>query len=142
MVSWCSIAYDALLEIDGFVFVQSMTFGSIQAGAIFNFVADISSAKGAGSDIIKLLDTDPKINVESSGGKQILEDQVHGKICFDNMHFHYPTIPGVHVLHGLSINVELGTFVALVGGSGSGKSTVYVQKSSIIVDLSLVAFNY
>jgi len=119
-----------------------MTFGSIQAGAIFNFVPDISSAKGAGSDIIKLLDTDPKINVESSGGKQILEDQVHGKICFDNMHFHYPTIPGVHVLHGLSINVELGTFVALVGGSGSARVQCMFKSLVLLVDLSLVAFNY
>jgi ATP-binding cassette, subfamily B (MDR/TAP), member 1 len=135
LVSWYGISYDALLEIDGFVFVQSTTFGSIQAGAIFNFVPDISSAKGAGSDIINLLDTNPKIDAESSGGKRIPEDQVHGKISFDNVHFRYPTRPGVRVLRGLSINVEPGTYAALVGGSGSGKSTVYVGYTKSLASL-------
>jgi ATP-binding cassette subfamily B (MDR/TAP) protein 1 len=84
----------------------------------------MSFAKGAGSDIINLLDAVPDIDAESPEGKQIPEDKVRGKISFRNVHFRYPTRPGVRVLRGLSIEVEPGTYVALVGGSGSGKSTV------------------
>jgi len=113
-------------------------FGSISAGNIFNFVPDISSAKSAGSDIIKLLDAVPRIDADSMEGKHIPEDEVRGEISFENVHFRYPTRPGVRVLRGLSIKVEPGTYIALVGGSGSGKSTVYVkicsQKPRITVD--------
>jgi ATP-binding cassette subfamily B (MDR/TAP) protein 1 len=107
--------------------IQCTMFGSISAGNIFNFVPDISSAKGAGSDIIKLLDTVPKIDADSIEGRQISEEKVRGRITFENVHFRYPTRPGVRVLRGFSINVEPGTYVALVGGSGSGKSTVCVR---------------
>ncbi|KIM82065.1 hypothetical protein PILCRDRAFT_483988 [Piloderma croceum F 1598] len=111
-------------SFDFFVGLMSTMFGAISAGNVFNFVPDISSAKSAGSDIIKLLDTVPKIDADSIEGRQISEEKVRGKITFENVHFRYPTRPGVRVLRGFSINVEPGTYVALVGGSGSGKSTV------------------
>ena len=39
------------------------------------------------------------------------------------MRFRYPTRPTVPVLHGLSVKVEPGKTLALVGSSGCGKST-------------------
>lgn len=42
----------------------------------------------------------------------------------NNIHFHYPSRPEVEVLKGLSINVQPGQTLALVGSSGCGKSTV------------------
>ena len=106
---------------------QSTVFGSIQAGNVFAFVPDISSAKGAGSDIIKLLDSTPEIDAESTDGKKLITEEVRGQIRLDDIHFRYPTRPGVRVLRGLSLNVIPGTYIALVGASGSGKSTVYVN---------------
>ena len=38
------------------------------------------------------------------------------------MHFSY--IPGKEILHGVTIKVEKGEMVALVGPTGSGKTTV------------------
>jgi len=38
--------------------------------------------------------------------------------------FHYPTRPDVEVLNDLSISIQPGQMVALVGSSGCGKSTV------------------
>jgi ATP-binding cassette subfamily B (MDR/TAP) protein 1 len=102
---------------------QSTTFGAIQAGNVFSFVPDISSAKGAGSDIIKLLDSRPEIDAESTEGKVLAEKAVQGHIRFENVHFRYPTRPGVRVLRDLSFEVQPGTYIALVGASGSGKST-------------------
>ena len=43
-------------------------------------------------------------------------------IVFDDVHFGY--VPGQPVLQGLSFRVEPGETVALIGASGSGKSTV------------------
>ena len=83
---------------------------------------DISSALGAASDIIQLLDVRPKVDAESTEGK--IPKNVKGHIRLEDVHFRYPTRPGVRVLRGLSINVEPGTYVALVGASGCGKSTV------------------
>lgn len=101
-------------------------FGAIQAGNVFAFVPDISLARGAASDLIHLFDARPDIDAESTEGK--IPQEVKGHICFEDVHFRYPTRPGVRVLRGLTISVDPGTYVALVGASGSGKSTVYAQR--------------
>ncbi|KAF4617465.1 hypothetical protein D9613_006094 [Agrocybe pediades] len=106
-----------------FVGLMSTTFGAIQAGNVFSFVPDISSAKGAGSDILKLLDSKPEIDAESTEGKTLDPATVKGHIRFENVHFRYPTRPGVRVLRDLNLEVQPGTYVAIVGASGSGKST-------------------
>jgi ATP-binding cassette subfamily B (MDR/TAP) protein 1 len=84
----------------------------------------MSAAKGAGSDIIKLLDSKAEIDAESTEGKVIDPETVKGHIKFEGVHFRYPTRPGVRILRDLSFEVEPGTYVALVGASGSGKSTM------------------
>jgi ATP-binding cassette subfamily B (MDR/TAP) protein 1 len=105
-------------------FLQSSVFGAIQAGSVFAYAPDISAAKGAGSDVINLLDCRPEIDAESKEGKKILIDKVRGQIRLENVHFRYPVRPGIKVLRGLSLDVKPGTYIALVGASGSGKSTV------------------
>ncbi|KAJ3989819.1 P-loop containing nucleoside triphosphate hydrolase protein [Lentinula detonsa] len=107
-----------------FVGLMSSTFGSIQAGNVFSFVPDMSSAKGAATDIIKLLDSIPEIDAESTEGKHIDPAQIRGQLRFENVHFRYPTRPGVRVLRDLNLQIEPGTYIALVGQSGCGKSTV------------------
>jgi ATP-binding cassette, subfamily B (MDR/TAP), member 1 len=129
----------ARIPVDAYMF-QSTVFGAIQAGNVFSFVPDMvsvsmdmlmaknlteapsqSSAQGAGSDIIKLLDSVPEIDAESTEGK--VPQDVKGQIRFEDIHFRYPTRPGVRVLRNLNLTVEPGTYVALVGASGCGKST-------------------
>ncbi|TFK26115.1 P-loop containing nucleoside triphosphate hydrolase protein [Coprinopsis marcescibilis] len=107
-----------------FVGLMSTTFGAVQAGNVFSFVPDVSTAKGAGSDIIKLLDSIPEVDAESEEGEKLANDTVKGHLKLDNIHFRYPTRPGVRVLRGMSVEIQPGTYVALVGASGSGKSTV------------------
>lgn len=107
-----------------FVGLTATTFGAIQAGNVFSFVPDVSSAKGAGSDIIKLLDSVPDIDAESEAGKKVDATAAKGHIKFEDIHFRYPTRPSVRVLRGFSFEVQPGTYIALVGASGCGKSTI------------------
>jgi ATP-binding cassette subfamily B (MDR/TAP) protein 1 len=85
-------------------------------------VPDISAAKGAATDIINLLDSKPAIDAESTEGK--VPKNVEGHVVLQDVHFRYPTRPQVRVLRGLDIEAKPGTYVALVGASGCGKSTV------------------
>jgi ATP-binding cassette, subfamily B (MDR/TAP), member 1 len=89
---------------------------------VFAFVPDISSARSAASDMLRLLDAQPEVDAESTEGK--IPQNVKGHIRLQDVHFRYPTRPGVRVLRGLDLSVEPGTYVALVGASGCGKSTV------------------
>ncbi|TFK28078.1 multidrug resistance protein 1 [Coprinopsis marcescibilis] len=127
LIFWFGSTLIATGEISTFQFfvgLMSTTFGAIQAGNVFSFVPDVSSAKGAGSDIIKLLDSIPEIDANSESGKKLDTALVKGHLRFENIHFRYPTRPGVRVLRDFSFEVQPGTYIALVGASGSGKSTV------------------
>lgn len=47
-----------------------------------------------------------------------------GDVCLEDVHFSYPLRPDVQILNGLNLTLKCGTVTALVGSSGSGKSTV------------------
>jgi ATP-binding cassette subfamily B protein len=52
-----------------------------------------------------------------------LEKQIQGEVVFDNVRFVYPD-SGIVALDGISFEVRAGQSVALLGTTGSGKSTV------------------
>jgi ABC-type multidrug transport system fused ATPase/permease subunit len=49
---------------------------------------------------------------------------VRGHIEFNNVTFRYPTRPEQKVLDGFTATFEEGKTTAIVGASGSGKSTI------------------
>jgi subfamily B ATP-binding cassette protein MsbA len=72
----------------------------------------------AGQGIFELLD-EP---VEPPGGKLVAQ-RVRGEIEFARVSFSYPVGKGT-TLHDLSLRVRAGQVLAIVGKTGSGKSTV------------------
>ena len=56
--------------------------------------------------------------------KNIVPDKFEGEIEFRNVTFAYPLKPEVDVLKNLSTKIEKGKVVAIVGHSGSGKTTI------------------
>ena len=76
----------------------------MQAGNVFAFVLDISSAKGAANAIIQLLDSTPLTDTESTGRKPVPGEMVQAR----NVDFIYPTRHGFRVLRNLlPLNLEL-----------------------------------
>ena len=51
-------------------------------------------------------------------------DTIAGNIRMENVELYYPARPRRRVLNGLSLNIEAGQIVALVGKSGGGKSSL------------------
>jgi ATP-binding cassette subfamily B (MDR/TAP) protein 1 len=82
------LQFEILYSEDDFT-PQSSVFGAIQAGYVFAYVPDISSAKSAGSDVIKLLDLRPEIDAESTEGDKVPTEMVRGQIRLENIHFQY-----------------------------------------------------
>ncbi len=81
-----------------------------------------------------------KINIESE--KSFKKDCLIGDITFSNVCFSYPSRRDVPILNNLSFHVKHGQTVAIVGSSGSGKSTCVqllqrfydYQSGSILID--------
>lgn len=65
---------------------------------------------------------EPKIDLVE--GLVIPDEKLKGEIRFENVNFSYPTRPDQVVLKNFSLTLKPGSTVALVGSSGSGKSTV------------------
>lgn len=64
----------------------------------------------------------PQIDAYDTSGI-VLED-IKGEIELKDVYFRYPARPEVQIFSGFSLYVPSGTTAALVGQSGSGKSTV------------------
>ena len=82
----------------------------------------MTQALGAAGKIFETIDRVPDIDSSDDGG--LRPDPVAGEITFENVQFHYPSRPSIQVVKGLSITFEAGKTAALVGASGSGKSTI------------------
>ena len=105
-----------------FIIYSAIINGAQSAGAIFSFAPDMGEARDAAKLLKSFVNRIPKIDHWSTDGKKI--DTLTGKVQLENVRFTYPGRPDHRVLRGVSIRAEPGQFIALVGASGSGKSTV------------------
>ncbi|KAK8660590.1 hypothetical protein V6N13_051512 [Hibiscus sabdariffa] len=76
----------------------------------------------AATRIFARIDRIPEIDGEDTKG--IVLETVRGDVEFEHIEFTYPSRPNSIVLKDFNLKVEAGKTVALVGASGSGKSTV------------------
>src|ERR1700677_4924228 len=69
--------------------------------------------------VFDVIDSRPKIT-DVPGAIDLPEDA--NGVVFDDVHFGY--VAGQPVLRGLSFHIDPGETVAIIGASGSGKSTI------------------
>ncbi|CAF1001018.1 unnamed protein product [Rotaria sordida] len=84
--------------------------------------AQIGTSLSAAKSFFDLFDRTPAIDNTSTEGQELVD--FHGAIEFNQVKFSYPTRPTTIVLNKFQLNIKPGQCVALVGASGSGKSTI------------------
>jgi ATP-binding cassette subfamily B (MDR/TAP) protein 1 len=79
-------------------------------------------AQIAASHIFETIDSKPQIDPFLEGGEKLA--QVNGELKLSGIKFRYPTRKQQQIFDGLDLTIPKGQMIALVGASGSGKSTI------------------
>ncbi|TYG72933.1 hypothetical protein ES288_D04G060200v1 [Gossypium darwinii] len=105
-----------------FIVAAAIAKGGLSLGASLSNLKYLSEACAAGERIMEVMKRVPNIDSDNLEG-EILE-KVTGAVEFRHVDFAYPSRPDTMVFKDLCLNIPAGKTVALVGSSGSGKSTV------------------
>ena len=143
-----NLGYLLIAATGGYMAFQGLiTIGVIQAflqyskqftrpiNEIANQYAQIQTALAGAERVFEIMDYPP----EENQGQSVLEN-TRGDICFRNVHFAYKE--GEPVLRGLDLDIKAGQRIAIVGATGSGKTTIVnlllrfydIDSGSITVD--------
>ncbi|EJT98109.1 multidrug resistance protein 1 [Dacryopinax primogenitus] len=132
-VLWSAYAlafyYGTTLVLDGIGDVgvivnvfMAIVLGSFSLAQMAPEMQSLAAARTAASKIWATIDRVPSIDSLSPAG--LKPATCEGRITFENVRFRYSSRPEVEILKGISIDFEPGKTAALVGASGSGKSTI------------------
>ncbi|KAK6148772.1 hypothetical protein DH2020_016297 [Rehmannia glutinosa] len=100
-----------------------LVLSSFSVGQLAGLAPDTSTAGNAIPAVLGTINRRPLIGDDGKKGRK-LESSKAFDVEFKKVTFAYPSRPNVTVLRNFSLKIKYGTMVALVGGSGSGKSTV------------------
>jgi ABC-type multidrug transport system fused ATPase/permease subunit len=121
-----------------FVVYTAVIGGAIASlGGLYTTIA---SAVGATERIVDILNQESEL--ELAVDREQASKRFGGDIRYEDVRFSYPSRPDVEVLKGINFSISAGQKIALVGGSGAGKSTIVqlllqfyqVQKGAIYID--------
>jgi ATP-binding cassette subfamily B protein len=99
------------------IYLVFLFFPAMQLGMI---ITQMSQASASATRIFGILDTDNEVKDKPDA---ISLTQIEGKVKFDNVTFRYFN-SGDAVLKGVNFEIQPGQTVALLGATGSGKSTI------------------
>ncbi|KVH89702.1 AAA+ ATPase domain-containing protein [Cynara cardunculus var. scolymus] len=118
----------------------AVLISSFSLGQASPCLSAFASGRVAGFKLFQVIDRKSEIDPYDTRGRK-LED-IHGDIELRDITFSYPARPQEKIFNGFSLAIPSGTTAALVGQSGSGKSTVISllqrfydpQKGEVVID--------
>ncbi|PON43231.1 ABC transporter [Parasponia andersonii] len=102
--------------------IVAVLTGSMSLGQASPCMSAFAAGQAAAFKMFETINRTPEIDSYDTRGK-ILDD-CRGDIELRNVYFSYPARPDEQIFNGFSLDIPSGTTTALVGQSGSGKSTV------------------
>lgn len=105
--------------------LSSMLLYTVYVGSglqmLTSFFSSIMRGIGAGTRVFGLLSREPAIPPDSG---LAIDKSRRGVLRYEGVRFEYPSRPDAHILQGFDLEIGVGESVAIVGRSGTGKSSV------------------
>jgi ABC transporter fused permease/ATP-binding protein len=105
-------------------FILYTTFVAGAMGQFAELYSQLQKAIGATQRVRELLRESGEVEAVLGPPAPSTLPRLRGDVVFENMHFTYPSRPGVEVLQAINFAASSGQRIALVGPSGAGKSTL------------------
>ncbi|KAJ6695823.1 ATP-BINDING CASSETTE SUB-FAMILY B [Salix koriyanagi] len=107
---------------ESFTTMLNVVISGLSLGMAAPDVSSFLHATAAAYPIFEMIEKNTMSKISSESGRKV--DRVDGHIEFKDVCFRYPSRPDVTIFDKFCLDIPSGKIVALVGGSGSGKSTV------------------
>jgi len=104
-----------------FTFILYSSYVGASSGGIAELYSQMQKAIGATERVFELLDEVPE-KINSTVSTNI--EKINGVVAFKNVAFSYPSRKEIQVLKDVSFTANFGQKIAIVGPSGTGKSTI------------------
>ncbi|KAF3524829.1 hypothetical protein F2Q69_00049730 [Brassica cretica] len=104
------------------IIIFAVLTGSMSLGQASPCLSAFAAGQAAAYKMFETIKRKPEIDASDTTGKVL--DDVRGDIELRDVDFSYPARPEEQIFRGFSLSISSGSTVALVGQSGSGKSTV------------------
>lgn len=91
-------------------------------GQVSPCLSAFAAGQAAAYKMFETIKRKPEIDASDTTGKVL--DDIRGDVELKDVNFSYPARPEEQIFRGFSLSISSGSTVALVGQSGSGKSTV------------------
>ena len=122
-----------------FTFILYSSYVGASSGGIAELYSQMQKAIGATERVFELLDEVPE-QINSDSATNI--EKIKGEVTFQNVAFSYPSRKEIQVLKNVSFKANFGQKIAIVGPSGTGKSTIAslllrfydIESGTILID--------
>ncbi|XP_047150543.1 ABC transporter B family member 2-like [Vigna umbellata] len=107
---------------DAFTTMLNVVISGLSLGQAAPDISAFIRAKASAYPIFEMIERDTMSKVSSENGQKL--SKLEGHVQFKDVCFSYPSRPDVVIFNNFCLEIPPGKILALVGGSGSGKSTV------------------
>ncbi|WP_313268916.1 ABC transporter transmembrane domain-containing protein [Sphingobacterium sp.] len=125
-VIWYGAALVSIHEMTVGDLTTYILYSMFVAGSMGSFpelYANIQRSLGASERILEILD-EPQENLNVKPTCKEVHKTMTGKLSFNHVAFSYPSRPDIEILKDINFTANAGDKVAIVGPSGTGKSTI------------------